>query len=886
MYIDVDNVNIQCSSCKSAFYCSKNCQKESWSKHKTFCGAIKQLRISEENTLRNARRFNNTTVKEENQIAAVIGDKCEVECALNGIETKVLLDTGAQVSIISINQMKTAFSRSAIQPLDKLLDEPDRLRVQWGSCQDIPFVGWADMTFAIEGTQLQVPILVTSDDLSCPIIGFNVIREIIQRGQGDTIVPLLTKAFDNEKVNTLVNIIQEQEKVPEVYVKGADVILPAGKIIQVSCKVKLGNIRQKRAMMFQQSNVELPEGIEVADTIVMLKPGINNYFKIPIINSSKHDITLKKNRQVGILEYVVSITPLDVEHQPEAHKSTQKAPVFSMNAISQPSSEVPEKECDKQVQEKILNEIDLSGLPSDQREKARVLLRKHWEAFSTDDFDVGNVPEPTMQINLKDDIPVQQRYNSIPHSLYSELKNYIEDLLNNEWIVKSKSSYSSPVVAVRKSDGTLRICVDYRKLNNKTIPDRHPLPRIQDILNNLGGNQYFSLLDQSKAYWQLHLHTESRHLTAFTTPWGFYEWVRVPFGLMNAPATFQRFMENCVGDFRDEFAVPYLDDLLVYSKTFDQHLDHLDRVLGRLKEHNVKIKPRKCQLFRHEVKYLGRIISSEGYKADSKGITAVSEQAKRPPSTITELRRLLGMLGYFRKSIPSYSKITAPLTALLMNHGSKAGRAKIQWNLEHQEAVSKLLEHLTSPPILAYPNFEKPFLLHTDASIKGLGCALFQIQDKKLRVIGYGSRTLTKAEAKYHSSKLEFLALKWAVCDHFRDYLYYAQEDFQVWTDNNPLTYVMTTGKLSATGQRWVNELSEFHFSLHYNPGIDNKVADFLSRHPVNLSDMPETNEVMVQEVQAYLDGASHLGDTDEQWTPMINVLQSNLDSVEKEILY
>jgi transposase InsO family protein len=479
------------------------------------------------------------------------------------------------------------------------------------------------------------------------------------------------------------------------------------------------------------------------------------------------------------------------------------------------------------------------------------MLYEEADAFAMDDEDVGCIEGLQMNIHLTDDQPIQKNYLSIRRPLYPEVKAYIEDLLNRNFIRKSKSPFSSSVVCVRKKDGGLRLCVDYRALKQKTVPDRHPIPRIQETLDNLGGNHWFSVLDQGKAYHQGFMDRDSQPLTAFITPWGLYECTRIPFGLMNAPANFQRFMENCLGDFRDKICIPYLDDV-VFSKTFKEHVQHLQEVLQRLKSHGVKLKPKKCNLFKNEVSFLGRIVSANEYQMDPKATAAVEKLKGVIPKTVGEVRKIMGLLGVYRRSIENFSKIAKPLYDLLnrdtsppkmstasRNNHNKYGnhqlpsKSLIQWKPEHSSALEILVERITSPPILAYPQYNDPFLVHTDASQDGLGAVLYQRQAGILRVIAYASRTLTPAEKNYHlhSGKLEFLALKWLITEQFRDYLYYSPK-FTVFTDNNPLTYILTTAKLNATGLRWVGELSDFNLDIKYRPGRSNTDADSLSRLP------------------------------------------------------
>ena len=362
--------------------------------------------------------------------------------------------------------------------------------------------------------------------------------------------------------------------------------------------------------------------------------------------------------------------------------------------------------------EHVIRNVDLSGLCLEQRNGARGTLLVESESFSCDDDDIGYIPNLQLNINISDSRPVQKNYTSIPRPLYQEVKHHIEDLLNKQFIANSRSPYSSPVVCVRKKHGTLRLCVDYRELNPRTIPHRHPIPRVQETFDNLGGNSWFSVLDQGKAYHQGVMEEGSQHLTAFITPWGLYEWVRIPFGFMNAPASFQRFMEHCLGDLRDEIAIPYHDGVIVFSRTFNEHVDHLRTVLRRLREHGIKLNPRKCHLFKHEICLLGRIVSKQGYTMDPKGIDAVKSLNYSKTNTIGEVRHLVGLLSYYRGYIPNFARTAKPLYDLLnttngtRTANSKSGHfpssTKIHWTPKQQESLEILIGYLTSPPVMAY----------------------------------------------------------------------------------------------------------------------------------------------------------------------------------------
>ena len=459
--------------------------------------------------------------------------------------------------------------------------------------------------------------------------------------------------------------------------------------------------------------------------------------------------------------------------------------------------------------------------------------------FSQGSTDLGCTRLVQHEINLEDETPFKEPYRHIPPALMQEVREHLREMLEIGVIRPSSSPFSSNVVIVRKKDGSIRFCIDYRKLNSRTRKDAQAIPRIDDTLHLLAGAKYFSKLDLKAGYWQVELKEEDKAKTAFQVgPLGFYECNRMPFGLCNAPATFQRLMERCMGDINLRDCLVYLDDIIIFSHSFQEHLGHLEAVFERLQEQNLKLKPSKCEFFRDQVLYLGHIVSQAGIQTDPAKIEAVKSWPI--PQCTKDVRKFLGFTGYYRRFIKGYAAIARPLNDLLVGYATnpkakqkkktQARKLKFHWGDEQQASFDKIIDKLISPPILAYADYTKPFTVHTDASSSGLGAVLYQQQDGQDRVVAYASRSLKQSEKNYPAHKLEFLALKWAVCEKFHDYLYGGK--FEVVTDNNPLTYVFSTAKLDATGQRWVAALSDYDFTIRYRSGKNNADADGLSRLP------------------------------------------------------
>ena len=472
----------------------------------------------------------------------------------------------------------------------------------------------------------------------------------------------------------------------------------------------------------------------------------------------------------------------------------------------------------------VLSRLRTNHLNEEERANLETLCARYSDVFYLEGEPLTFTNKIKHHIRTTDDVPVHGKNYRYPFVHREEVRGQIGKMLEQGIIRPSESAWSSPIwIVPKKADASgktkWRLVIDFRKLNEKTIDDRYPIPNISDVLDKLGNCMYFSTLDLASGFYQVEMNPADVPKTAFNVENGHYEFLRMPMGLKNSPSTFQRVMDNVLRDLQNVVCLVYLDDIIVFSTSLQEHMVNLEKVFQRLRESNFKIQMDKSEFLKMETAYLGHIISSDGVKPNPDKISAIERYPI--PKTPKEIKQFLGLVGYYRKFIPGFAKITKPLTQCL-----KKGR-KIVLDHSYVNCFEKCKTLLTNDPILQYPNFEKEFLLTTDASNFAIGAVLSQGAVGSDKPVCYASRTLNESEINYSTIEKELLAIVWAT-KYFRPYLF--GRKFKILTDHKPLQWVMNLKEPNSRLTRWKLKLAEYDFTVIYKKGKCNTNADALSR--------------------------------------------------------
>jgi hypothetical protein len=772
----------------------------------------------------------------------------------NGPTFKALLDSGS---------MACTISESAVESL--LQQYPDMKR---DTADDYVIVGCGghrvspkdmyDLDVTVYGCRMIVPVMVVPGQTEQMILGSNAIKHILTQLKNTDGYWRLVSSPDNGQTDDhcqFLSLLSNTErwrgecipdKVGTVKVKSCVTLKPQSE------HLVWGKLPESAVMSVGSTVVVEPTQSKARPKQILVGRVItplwgDRWVPVKVINPTDRTVVLRRNAKIADVSPCIAVEDLPKAEEvkcnmqcvqsEDVHLRSEEDMVHAMEALG--LQDVDLKSCEVSLQWK---------------DKLVHIIEQYESIFSRHKMDCGEAKEFVHRIHLVDDKPFRLPYRRIPPSQYEKLRMTLNEMEEKGIIQKSSSEYASALVLVWKRNGDLRVCTDFRWLNARTVKDAYPLPHQADALAALGGNALFSTMDLTSGFYNVPLHPDDRKYTAFSSPFGLHEYNRLPQGLCNSPATFMRMMMSIFGDENFTSLLCYLDDLMVFAPTEEVALRRLEMVFARLKEHNLKLAPKKCFFLRRTVKFLGHVISEDGVQTNPEKVRAINDlqvtglmesDGKTPcPSKI---RSFLGMVMYYQSFIEACSAKAKPLFRLTVEPGAqrkhKRGREPVKkggpvkltpadWSDACQNAFETLKHDLMTSVTLAHPDFNAPFILAVDASFDGIGAVLSQLPPggKVARPVAFASRTLSRSQLNYPAHRLEFLALKWAVCDKFSHWL--KGRHFTTWTDNNPLTYILTKPKLDACEQRWVAKLAAYDFDLKYIPGPKNIVADALSREP------------------------------------------------------
>ncbi len=530
--------------------------------------------------------------------------------------------------------------------------------------------------------------------------------------------------------------------------------------------------------------------------------------QISLINSQAHSINLKQGTKLGVL---VPISSHDIMEESPAGPSVRRVQTTKAPNLSE--LKLPDKL--QGLWDKVGDEITPS-----EKNQLKSLLIDFQDVFADSDFDLGHFNAVHHHIDTGDAAPVKLGLRRTPVHFVKDEDAMLDNMLKGKIIQPSHSSWAAAPVLVRKKDGGVRWCIDYRGLNQRTKPDVFPLPLMSECLDALDRNVWFSKLDANSAYWQIPVHPDSKEKTAFRTRRGLFEFNKLPFGLSNSPSTFCRAMSLVLRGLDWKIVLTFLDDICVLGRSTQEHLANLREVFMRFRAYGLKLKPPKCDLFKKEVVFLGRKVGRQGMTLTDHSISVIKEW--KVPTSIKEVERFLGLANFHRSFIKDFAKTAEPLCRLLK-------KKDFVWTEEQQQAFDLLKGKLSSPSVLTIPRSEGKFILDTDASDTAIGAELHQIQDGEERVVAFASYALTPLQRRYCTTRKELLAVV-RFTNHFKHYL--LGREFTVRTDHHSLVWLMNFRNIEGQLARWLEELSRFSMKIEHRPGKHHGNADALSRRP------------------------------------------------------
>jgi len=589
------------------------------------------------------------------------------------------------------------------------------------------------------------------------------------------------------------------------------VVVPPGSEMELMVKQTSG---ATGGTWFVESDTSSRLGVMVARGLVC--PNRNGLVPVRVLNPRDEEVIVLKGVHLAKMELIDDDC------------------TFTVSAISKNSN------LSQEDQSTLWKMVCESGnyTSDDEKEQLLALLMEYSDVFSLSSSGLGRTTVTKHHINTGDAQPVHLLPRRIPQARREEVKRLIHEMLDQGAIQHSDSPWSSPVVLVKKKDGSTRFCIDYRKVNEVTRKDAYPLPRVDDTLETLVGSKYFSTLDLASGYWQVEVAENDQPKTAFTTPEGLFQFRVMPFGLCNAPATFQRLMDRVLSDLKWSTCLVYFDDIMVVGKSFADHLSNIGSVLARLRRAGLKLKPRKCHLCQKRVAFLGHIVSAEGIATDPSKTDAVAQWPT--PQSRREVQQFLGLANYYRRFVKNFASIAKPLQRLTEKNSN------FDWNIECQNAFDKLRACLISPPVLSYPDYSRRFILDTDASDVGIGAVLSQIRDDGSEVVvSYASRSLSRPEQRYCVTRKELLAVVEFI-HHFRQYL--LGREFTLRTDHGSLVWVRNFREPEGQLARWLQKLEEYTFTIIHRRGTLHSNADAMSRIPCRQCGRENHTEDIVDE--------------------------------------